>query len=167
MRYLDPAPLSCSHWLALLGFLSNLSCVTTGSNGVAARALLLCAMPRGRTDGAWSSAPFMLSSPFLSPLSSPLSSLVAFSVGSFCVSGVIWSVPFEANATRSAHRWLLHRWLSVLFSFRSLPLSPPSLFNLALALSSSLSLLMLQFVQGSPTVASSPSIKLSHAAVSV
>ena len=102
-----------------------------------------------------------------SPLSSPLSSLVAFSVGSFCVSGVIWSVPFEANATRSAHRWLLHRWLSVLFSFRSLPLSPPSLFNLALALSSSLSLLMLQFVQGSPTVASSPSIKLYHAAVSV
>ena len=101
------------------------------------------------------------------PLSSPLSSLVAFSVRYFCASGVIWSVLFGVNATRSAHRWLLHRWLSVLFSFRSLPLSPPSLFNLALALSSSLSLLMLQFVQGSPTVASSPSIKLSHAAVSV
>lgn len=55
----------------------------------------------------------------LSSLLSLLSSLVAFSVRSFRVSGVIWSIPFGVNMTRSAHRWLIHRWLSVLSSFRS------------------------------------------------
>jgi hypothetical protein len=125
---------------------------------------------QGRTDGAGSNRWRLVICSLrasLPSLLSLLSSLVAFSVRSFRVSGVIWSIPFGVNMTRSAHRWLLHRWLSVLSSFRSLPLSPSSLFNPTLALSSSLSLLMLQFVQGSSTVASSPSIKLSHAAVSV
>ena len=59
---------------------------------------------------------------FLSPsrslfsLPSPLSPLVTSSVRSVCVSGVIGSVPFGLNVTRSAHRWRRHRWLLVLCS---------------------------------------------------
>jgi hypothetical protein len=33
-----------------------------------------------------------------------------------CMSGVIWSVALGVDATRSAHRWLLHRWLFPLYS---------------------------------------------------
>ena len=66
--------------------------------------------------------------------SSLLSSLLSrcFLVA-FCVSGVIWSVPFGLNVTRSAHRWRRHRWLLVLCSFRALfPPLPPLLVSLAL-----------------------------------
>ena len=80
-----------------------------------------------------------LSSSLSPPLSSPLSSLVAFSVRSFCVSGVIGSVPFGLNGLGphtggfSADGSFLSSLCILLFIYHLITLRPDLAFNLLVA----------------------------------